>query len=94
MRGEEGEALVGLLQALDEAGYHFVTVTPETHRRVVERRRGEPARDLRDVFGWSMPFEADLLGAEVIRLMEDSQVLEEPLKPRLIASAVADEDGR
>ena len=76
MAGEGHEALVGLLKALDEAGYSFVTVTPETHRRVVERRRGEQAGDLRDVFGWSMPFTSDLLGPELIRLLDEGDALE------------------
>ena len=55
------QALLQLLQALDAAGYAFVTPTPATHARVLRKRAGEPARDLRDVLGWSLPFaEADL----------------------------------
>ena len=76
MRGEEVEPLAGLLRLADEAGYHFITVTPETHRRVVERRGGEPARDLRDVFGWSIPFAPGLLEPELLRLAEDARALE------------------
>ena len=76
MRGEEVEPLAGLLRALDEAGYHFVTVTPETHRGAVDRRGGEPARDLRDVFGWSLPFAPGLLGAEIERLLDEAGAIE------------------
>jgi hypothetical protein len=76
MPGEEGEALVRLLQLLDDGGYHFVTVTPETHRRVVERRGDEPARDARDVFGWSLPFSPGLLGTEIALLLEQAHALE------------------
>jgi hypothetical protein len=54
-------ALLSLLEGLAEAGYRFVTVTPETHRRVIERSRGRVAGDLRDVFGWNLPFEEHLL---------------------------------
>ncbi|HEX8379205.1 MAG TPA: methyltransferase [Allosphingosinicella sp.] len=57
------EALLRLLRALGAAEYRFVTVTPETHRRVLERERGRLARDLRGVFGWNLPFERSLLPA-------------------------------
>lgn len=53
--------LLQLLRAVEETGYRFVTVTPETHRRVIGRRRGAPARDLRDVFGWSLAFDEGML---------------------------------
>jgi methylase of polypeptide subunit release factors len=59
------EGLTALLGALSAAAYRFVTVTPETHRRVLERRPGRLARDLREVFGWSLPFEPGLLPAPV-----------------------------
>jgi hypothetical protein len=50
-----------LLAAARARDYHFTTVTPETHRRVLARRHGEAAKDLRDVFGWSMPFDRAVL---------------------------------
>ncbi|HYJ82431.1 MAG TPA: methyltransferase, partial [Allosphingosinicella sp.] len=54
-------ALLFLLEGLAKAGYRFVTVTPETHRRVIERSAGRTAGNLRDVFGWNLPFEQALL---------------------------------
>lgn len=57
-------ALVELGRALKAASYQFVTVTPETHRRVLERDQ-RAARDLRDVFGWSRRFEPALLPDEL-----------------------------
>lgn len=65
-------ALISLLEALEAAGYRFVTVTPETHRRVVERSPGRMAAGLRDVFGWSLPFEKDLLPGRVREALEQS----------------------
>ncbi|MFL5296490.1 MAG: methyltransferase [Phenylobacterium sp.] len=50
-------ALRGLLLELDRQGYDFVTPTPLTHRRVVSRRERARAGDLRDIVGWSLPFE-------------------------------------
>jgi predicted RNA methylase len=57
--------LQALLAAARAHRYSFTTVTPETHRRVLARREGEAARDLRDVFGWSMPFDRALLPADM-----------------------------
>jgi hypothetical protein len=56
-------SLVKLGEALRGAGYSFVTVTPESHQRVL--RRGRRANGLRDVFGWNLPFAADDLPPDV-----------------------------
>lgn len=53
----QDQPLLDLLRRLDEAGYDFVTPTPATHARVLDRRAGESARDLRDILGWSLPFD-------------------------------------
>lgn len=72
---EEDEGLAELLGALGDAGYRFVTVTPETHRRLLERSGGRLARDLRDVFGWSLPFEEGLLPGPVRDALERSAMV-------------------
>lgn len=71
------EPLAALLQALDREGYAFTTVTPATHARVLARRAGETACDLRDVFGWSMAFGRDLLTGELLDLLREGGALEE-----------------
>jgi methylase of polypeptide subunit release factors len=71
------QPLAALLEALDREGYAFTTVTPATHQRVLQRRGGEPARDLRDVFGWSLPFTRDLLPGDLLELLRDGGALEE-----------------
>jgi methylase of polypeptide subunit release factors len=53
--------LSALLDALAGAGYRFTAVTPETHRRVLDRAGDREAADLRDVFGWNLPFADGLL---------------------------------
>lgn len=64
------EALVDLVAFLRTRFYRFVTPTPTTHAHVVSRVAGRHARDLRDVFGWSLPFGPDLLDdALLARLM-------------------------
>ncbi|MEK8090155.1 hypothetical protein, partial [Thermithiobacillus plumbiphilus] len=66
-------AIGRLLQAAD---YHFTCVTPETHRRVNAREAGRPARDLRDVFGWSRPFRPDIVPRDMWTLLETADLLE------------------
>jgi hypothetical protein len=61
-------ALFDLLGALAEAEYRFVTPTPETHRRVIAQR--DVARDLRDIFGWSLPFAPATAGPRIMGLLE------------------------
>nr|AYM52791.1 methyltransferase [Simulacricoccus ruber] len=69
---EADRALVQLGEALRGGGYHFVTVTPETHRRVNARPGNETARDLRDVFGWSRPFAPEVLPPPLLALLRAS----------------------
>ena len=86
------DAGAALLKALDDAGYHFVTVTPETHRRVLDRRRGELARDLRDIFGWSMAFEPDAIEPPLLRLLDEGGLLDREgaqLRSRVRVSSLA-----
>jgi len=51
--------------------YEFTTVTPETHRRVLQR---QPQKiTLHDVFGWSREFYLEDLSQKFIRLLEAAQ---------------------
>lgn len=54
-------ALVQLGRRLHADHYRFITVTPLTHQRVNARPQNQQARSLRDIFGWSRPFEPGLL---------------------------------
>jgi methylase of polypeptide subunit release factors len=77
--------LQALLAAARARDYHFTTVTPETHRRVLARRQGESARNLRDVFGWSLPFSRELLPVEMWDAL-DSAGMVEPAEDGLLRS--------
>jgi methylase of polypeptide subunit release factors len=69
-------ALRALLRTVAETGYAFVPPTPETHRRVNARPGNEKARDLRDVFGWSRPFEHENVGERIFGLLREGNALE------------------
>ncbi|MBV9931959.1 MAG: methyltransferase [Alphaproteobacteria bacterium] len=68
-------ALLELIRAVGETGYRFVTVTPETHRRVLERRAAARACDLRDVFGWNLPFDEILLPQPIRNALRDGGMM-------------------
>src|SRR5690606_29082537 len=67
---------VRLLGALEQLGYDFTPVTPATHGRVIARSGMRKARDLRGVFGWSLPFDAELLPPALLDLMTRAGFLE------------------
>lgn len=75
MSGDTDRALATLIAILKASGYHFITPTPATHARVVARKGR--ARDLRDVFGWSLPFSGDVVGPELAELMLRAEILEQ-----------------
>jgi methylase of polypeptide subunit release factors len=69
-------ALLALLEGLADVGYRFTAVTPETHRRMVTRRKNPFARDLRDLFGWNLPFDPLLLPPSLRRALGASGEVE------------------
>lgn len=75
--GEGEQAALRLLEWLDERRYDFVTVTPETHRRVVARPSMRHAKDLRGIFGWSLPFDEGLAGDELMAILRAGRLLQE-----------------
>lgn len=68
-------ALVSLGRTLRSRGYRFVTVTPATHCRVLDRPAGPTT--LESIFGWNRPFQREALDAEILALLEDAEALEE-----------------
>ena len=62
-------AQLNLIEALRMRDYDFVPITPESQRRVLARPDRKVAQDLRDVFGWSLPFEEKTIDPEITALM-------------------------
>jgi SAM-dependent methyltransferase len=86
-------ALLQLGRRLQADGYRFITPTPLTHQRVLDRAFGRQAQTLRDVFGWSRPFEPGLLSADEQLQLQRAGVLEEGnghLKSRVRWSSLDD----
>ena len=77
---DASQALLELGRSLQDEHYDFVTVTPETHRRVNERAHAQGrglARDVRGIFGWSRAFAAELLSTVQLDLLRAADALEE-----------------
>ena len=70
------EALAQLNRAMRESGYAFTTITPRTHAIVNARPGNAEARTLRDVFGWSRPFRAELLEPRLFDMFSTLDLIE------------------
>lgn len=74
-RDAAADALLELLERLDALAYDFIPPTPATHERVVRRPGMAEARDLRGIFGWSLPFGPEILPSALLDLLERSGTL-------------------
>ncbi|KAB0503686.1 methyltransferase [Pseudomonas moorei] len=68
--------LLALGKRLLAEGYHFVTPTPLTHERILQRLATPLAQDLRDAFGWSMPFDHTLFSTAELTALEQAGIVE------------------
>lgn len=85
---------VRLLKLLRESGYRFITPAPATHRLVLKHPQNRMARDVRGALGWSLPFTADVLPADVFESLQAAGGLEpHPLgyKARIRVSSLGDD---
>lgn len=90
---EADRPLLDLLRLLEARNYHFVTPTPATHARVLKRPDRARARDLAGIFGWSLPFEPDVPGADILDLLTRAGMISrdgELLRSRLRVSSLHD----
>lgn len=71
------EALVELGQYLADSDYGHVPLLPLTHQYNIQRYAGAPGSSLRDIFGWSRPFERTAIAAEQFDLMQRAGVLQQ-----------------
>ena len=69
-------ALLNLGRGLKENGYRFITPTPLTHERFFQHQGAPRAKDLRDVFGWSLPFDRELLPEAFREELQQADVVE------------------
>lgn len=80
-------ALVRLGRWLQEQHYAFVTVTPATHAVVLQSRPDAIAQNVREAFGWNLPFAAELLPGALQAELQQAALLEK-LEGGLLRAAV------
>jgi SAM-dependent methyltransferase len=93
-RPSRHDALVALVHALKAHAFQFVTPTPATHRRVIKRPQMGVARSLRDIFGWNLPFDPDILPADIYEAAVGADILDPTtlgLRSRLRAASLGDD---
>ena len=87
-------ALVELLHFLRSHSYRFTAVTPATHATVLARPAPQPAT-LRDIFGWSRPFERQYLEPALLAVLERAGAVESiedgRLRSRVRVASLADD---
>ncbi|CAN5879395.1 class I SAM-dependent methyltransferase [soil metagenome] len=71
----EQDALLELLRALKARNYRWITPTPETQRRVLERPGHQSGVSLPDIFGWSLPFAPHVLAPDLLALMQSAGIV-------------------
>ena len=64
-----------LLSVLDSLHYTFVPPTPATHAHVIARPGREAARNLTDVFGWSLPFDEQSVAVPLLDALIDAGIV-------------------
>jgi len=87
-------ALLDLVGLLKDEGYHFITTTPATHARRLARPDRQCAADLRDIFGWSLPFAPDLPPQPMLECLRAGRALDEDgplLRSRVRVSTLQDD---
>lgn len=82
------DALLALARAVRATGYRFTTVTPASHAHVNARPGNARAKSLRDVLGWSRPFEPGLLPEGLTDLMDRAGLLRRDLETGLFEAGL------
>lgn len=68
--------LVKLLRRLADSEYRFTTTTPRTHQHVIALRAGQMSANLRDIFGWNLPFSENVIPEEMYAWMHAAHILQ------------------
>lgn len=63
------------LHWLQSQGYHFHTISPASHAAYLKRVQKSQANNLTDAFGWSLPFQANLLPPAIFESLVTHQLL-------------------
>lgn len=70
-------ALLYLLNFLAQQHYRFTVITPLSHERVFIRKQNlsDTARNLKDIFGWNLPFSAEDLDQSLFLILKNAELI-------------------
>jgi len=73
------QALLYLLNYLQQNEYQFTAITPLSHQRILDRKQLRPDTKLtlQDIFGWNVKFKPADLDTTLFSLLRDNQLLQE-----------------
>lgn len=71
------QALLFLLDFLKQKNYHFTTITPLSHQRILNRNKNtkNKAITLRDIFGWNLAFTETALESSLFTILKKNQLI-------------------
>lgn len=66
-----------LLSFLKQQHYHFTTITPLSHERILTRKQNQPSKQvtLQDIFGWNLAFSPEDLDQQLFKLLKDVDLI-------------------
>jgi release factor glutamine methyltransferase len=67
--------LLALGLELRQRGYFFAAITPESHRRILERTNFRVTDPLRGIFGWNRPFARTAVDPVLFELLESANCI-------------------
>ena len=70
----EETALATVGESLQQRGYKFVAVSPETHKQIIQRAPGNDA--CREAFGWSRWLDRTSLPPDIFETLQDAGLVE------------------
>ncbi|WP_425917708.1 methyltransferase [Acinetobacter sp. TSRC1-2] len=71
------QALLFLLDFLKQKNYHFTTITPLSHQRILNRNKNTKNKNmtLRDIFGWNLAFTETSLESSLFTILKENQLI-------------------
>ena len=77
IKTSQQQALLYLLNFLEQQDYQFTAITPLSHQRILDRKQNDVNKEitLKDIFGWNFGFKKTDLDPALFSILEEHQLL-------------------
>lgn len=77
IKTSQQQALLYLLNFLEQQDYQFTAITPLSHQRILDRKQNDLNKEitLKDIFGWNLGFKKTDLDPALFSILEEHQLL-------------------